>query len=69
MYQNWLNSIPNGDDRLAEIKSKIPLDNRMTQPEEIGNMVVFLLSKRSAHTTGQLIFVDGGYTHLDRYLT
>lgn len=69
MYQKWINSIPNGEERLAEIKSKIPLDNRMTQPEEIGDMVLFLLSKRSAHTTGQLIFVDGGYTHLDRYLT
>ncbi|NDG46081.1 MAG: short-chain dehydrogenase, partial [Flavobacteriia bacterium] len=26
----------------------------------------FLLSNQSSHTTGQLIHVDGGYTHLDR---
>ena len=40
----------------------------MTTTKEIANMVVFLLSERSSHTTGQLIYVDGGYTHLDRAL-
>ena len=38
----------------------------MTTPDEIGAMVAFLLSEKSAHTTGQLIHVDGGYVHLDR---
>jgi L-fucose dehydrogenase len=28
--------------------------------------VVFLLSSKSSHTTGQLLHVDGGYVHLDR---
>ena len=32
------------------------------------NSVAFLLSEKSSHTTGQLIYVDGGYTHLDRAL-
>ena len=33
-------------------------------------MTVFLLSpSQSGHTTGQIILVDGGYTHLDRALT
>ena len=40
----------------------------MTTVEEIADTVVFLLSEKSSHTTGQLIFVDGGYTHLDRAL-
>ncbi|MCW3111446.1 MAG: short-chain dehydrogenase, partial [Segetibacter sp.] len=40
--------------------------NRMTQPEEIANTAAFLLSKKSGHTTGQLVHVDGGYVHLDR---
>ena len=40
----------------------------MTTVEEIADMVVFLLSSKSSHTTGQLIFVDGGYVHLDRSL-
>jgi L-fucose dehydrogenase len=38
----------------------------MTTADEIAAMVVFLLSEKSAHTTGQLIHVDGGYVHLDR---
>ncbi|MCX8517969.1 MAG: SDR family oxidoreductase, partial [Rhodoferax sp.] len=35
---------------------------------EIASMAVFLLSPVSSHTTGQWVFVDGGYTHLDRAL-
>jgi len=41
----------------------------MTTPQEIADNVVFLLSERASHTTGQWVFVDGGYTHLDRALT
>jgi enoyl-[acyl-carrier-protein] reductase (NADH) len=41
----------------------------MTTKEEIANTVAFLLSQKSSHTTGQLIYVDGGYTHLDRALS
>ena len=40
----------------------------MTTTEEIANSTIFLLSEKSSHTTGQIIFVDGGYTHLDRSL-
>jgi L-fucose dehydrogenase len=36
--------------------------------EEIADTAVFLLSERSSHTTGQIIYVDGGYVHLDRAL-
>jgi L-fucose dehydrogenase len=69
LYENWINSLPNPKEKLAQIISKIPLEKRMTTSEEIASMVVFLLSERSSHTTGQIIYVDGGYTHLDRSLT
>ena len=68
LYDAWINSLENPEEKLKEITAKIPLENRMTTAEEIANMAVFLLSDRSSHTTGQLIYVDGGYTHLDRSL-
>ncbi len=68
LYEKWLKTLPNPEETLKKITEKIPLGNRMTTAEEIANMVVFLLSERSSHTTGQLIHVDGGYVHLDRAL-
>ena len=68
LYKKWIDTLPNPKEKLKEIESKIPLGNRMTTVEEIANMVVFLLSPLSSHTTGQLIHVDGGYVHLDRAL-
>lgn len=68
-YANWIKTLANPEEKLKAITSKIPLENRMTTPEEIANMTAFLLSERSSHTTGQLIHVDGGYVHLDRALT
>jgi L-fucose dehydrogenase len=67
-YEKWITTLPNAAEKLKEIESKIPLENRMTTAEEIANMVAFLLSSKSSHTTGQLIYVDGGYVHLDRAL-
>ncbi|MNP92712.1 Cyclopentanol dehydrogenase [compost metagenome] len=68
LYDKWIKSLENPEEKLKEITSKIPFENRMTTAEEIANMTVFLLSDKSSHTTGQLIYVDGGYTHLDRSL-
>lgn len=69
LYANWLKTFPDPEARLAEITRNIPLGQRMTTPREIADTVVFLLSPRSSHTTGQWLFPDGGYTHLDRALT
>lgn len=69
LYERWIAGFDNPAEKLARITQKIPLGQRMTTPEEIARMCVFLLSDVSAHTTGQWIFVDGGYTHLDRALT
>ncbi|MGB0294220.1 MAG: SDR family oxidoreductase [Flavobacteriaceae bacterium] len=66
LYQRWIESFENPELKKNEIESKIPLGQRMTTPEEIASTVCFLLSSKSSHTTGQIIHVDGGYTHLDR---
>jgi L-fucose dehydrogenase len=66
LYQTWINTLPNPEEKLKSITSKIPLGQRMTTAEEIANTTIFLLSERSSHTTGQLVYVDGGYVHLDR---
>jgi L-fucose dehydrogenase len=66
LYESWIKTFPDPVEKLKSITEKIPLGKRMTTAEEIASMAVFLLSERSSHTTGQLIYVDGGYTHLDR---
>lgn len=68
LYDKWIKTLPDPEETLKKINDKIPLGKRMTTAAEIADMVVFLLSERSSHTTGQLIHVDGGYTHLDRAL-
>ena len=69
LYRSWLDTFPNSEEKLKTILTKIPLEQRMTTAEEIAAMVLFLISAKSGHTTGQHLFVDGGYVHLDRALT
>lgn len=69
MYREWLNTFLNPEAKLSAVVSKIPLGKRMTTPEEIAAAVMFLISAKASHITGQHIFVDGGYVHLDRALT
>lgn len=68
LYEKWIQTLPDPEATLQKITARIPLGQRMTTAEEIANMVAFLLSEKSSHTTGQLIYVDGGYVHLDRAL-
>ncbi len=69
LYESWLATFPNPEEKRRGIVSKIPLGKRMTSAREIASTVLFLLSAQAAHTTGQILIVDGGYVHLDRALT
>ncbi|MBB2144850.1 SDR family oxidoreductase [Pedobacter sp. LMG 31464] len=69
LYKTWISTFDNPEEKLKAITDKIPFEKRMTTPEEIAQTVVFLLSDKSSHTTGQLIHVDGGYVHLDRAIS
>lgn len=69
LYQQWLSKFPNPEEKLKQIVAKIPLGKRMTHADEIAAMVLFLCSAQAAHVTGQHLYVDGGYVHLDRALT
>ncbi|MFY0606525.1 MAG: SDR family oxidoreductase [Cyclobacteriaceae bacterium] len=65
-YERWIATFDNPEKALQDIVSNIPLENRMTESDEIASMTVFLLSEKSSHTTGQWLHVDGGYVHFDR---
>ncbi len=69
MYDEWLATQADPAGERARIARSIPLGGRFTAPAEVAAAVVFLASPRSSHTTGQMLFVDGGYTHLDRRAT
>ncbi len=64
-YETWIQGVENPEETLQGIRNKIPLERRMTTSEEVADTVVFLSSTRASHTTGQLLFVDGGYVVLD----
>jgi L-fucose dehydrogenase len=68
-YGEWLRGFPDPDGQLEKIVRNIPFGHRMTTADEIAAVVVFLLSERAGHITGQHLVVDGGYIHLDRGIT
>ncbi|MBK5278898.1 MAG: SDR family oxidoreductase [Bacteroidia bacterium] len=68
LYETWINSFDQPEKKLSKIVKNIPLGQRMTTKEEIASMAVFLASDLAAHITGQHLYVDGGYVHLDRAL-
>lgn len=68
LYEKWLQNFPDPKEQYEKISKTIPLGQRFTSIEEIANTAVFTLSPLASHTTGQILFVDGGYVHLDRAL-
>lgn len=69
LYAELINQSADPANAKKQIEDIIPLGKRFTTSQEIADMVVFLSSQRSLHTTGQIHYVDGGYTHLDRKYT
>ena len=67
-YRRWFDAQADPAKARASIEQLVPLGRRLTTAEEIAATIVFVASPCSSHTTGQIIFVDGGYTHLDRAL-
>ena len=65
-YEQFFQTQTNPEAAKKAIADIVPFEQRLTTPEEIAQTIVFLASDRSSHTTGQLVFVDGGYTHFDR---
>lgn len=69
MYERWLGSLSDSEQERQRIANRIPLQRRFTEADELARVAVFLASSAASHVTGQIIHVDGGYTHLDRRLT
>lgn len=68
-YQRWFAGQPDPAAARAEVARRVPLGRRLTTPAELADAIVWLASPRAGHVTGQLLHVDGGYTHLDRAAT
>jgi L-fucose dehydrogenase len=68
-YRQWFSRQPDPALARQKVADLVPLEARLTRPDEIADAVVWLASRRASHVTGQHLFVDGGYTHLDRALT
>jgi NAD(P)-dependent dehydrogenase (short-subunit alcohol dehydrogenase family) len=54
-----LNRFTGSAERKAGLVASVPLQ-RVGEPDEIANAIVFLASSRSSFTTGQVLAVDGG---------
>jgi 3-oxoacyl-[acyl-carrier protein] reductase len=51
----------NSPDEIAAIEKMIPI-KRLAEPEEIAELVNFLISQKNSYITGQVITIDGGFT-------
>jgi 2-deoxy-D-gluconate 3-dehydrogenase len=46
---------------MPELEQAIPLGGRPGTPEDVGDVVAFLISDAARYVTGEIVYVDGGY--------
>jgi len=68
-YQRWFASQPDPERARRQVADLVPFERRLSTPSELADAIVWLASGRASHITGQFLYVDGGYTHLDRAAT
>ncbi len=68
-YERWFQSQPDPELARRRVAQLVPFERRLTRPQEMADAILWLCSPRASHITGQHIYVDGGYTHLDRAAT
>ena len=59
LLREWLDLQPDPEATLGSVVAKIPM-RRVTDPREVGNAVVFLLSDQASAITGTTLAVDCG---------
>ena len=69
LYEKWLANTPDPEGALDQLNQTVPFESRTTSVNEVADTVIFVASPRSSHTTGQILYPDGGYVHLDRACT
>jgi 3-oxoacyl-[acyl-carrier protein] reductase len=50
-----------GDDGISELVRKVPA-GRLGKPEEVANLIAWLVSRENGYVSGQNILIDGGFT-------
>lgn len=61
-YEQMLRTVPDPDGFVAGLKARSPL-NRVAQPDEIANAILYLASDEASFATGTMLTVDGGASY------
>ena len=61
LIRAWIDQQPRPADFERRLQASVPLQ-RLAQPDDVAHAVLYLASPDSAHVTGAVLPVDGGYT-------